>query len=197
MRTELLLLGVLAAVTVTAIAVAWFATVRARAAEASVRAMELEHATAVRQHRRTEPIAVSAVPVSLVATPLDRVPAGGEVTAKIQVLVVEDEPGVREFIKRVLLRSGREVVTAAGPLAALAVLNSRPGISLMLVDIVMPEMDGYDLAAEARKIAPQIRVVFMSAFARDSSRHPGRDGFLSKPFSVDLLIATVDNALAF
>ena len=181
----------------TAIAVAWFATVRARAAEASVRAMELEHATAVRQHRRTEPIAVSAVPVSLVATPLDRVPAGGEVTAKIQVLVVEDEPGVREFIKRVLLRSGREVVTAAGPLAALTVLNSRAGISLMLVDIVMPEMDGYDLAAEARKIAPQIRVVFMSAFARDSSRHPGRDGFLSKPFSVDLLIATVDNALAF
>lgn len=197
MRTELLLLGVLGAVTVTAIAVAWFATVRARAAEASVRAMELEHATAVRQHRRTEPISVSAVPVSLATTPVDHVPAGGEATVKVRVLVVEDEPGVREFIKRVLLRSGREVVTAAGPLAALTVLNSRPGISLMLVDIVMPEMDGYDLAAEARKIAPQVRVVFMSAFARDPGRHPGRDGFLSKPFSVELLIATVDNALAF
>ncbi|MDO8678994.1 MAG: response regulator [Acidobacteriota bacterium] len=192
-----LLLGVLSAVTVTAIAVARFATVRARAAQATVRAMELEHATAVRQQRRTETIAVGAVPVPFLATPVDLAPAGSEATAKVRVLVVEDEPGMREFIQRALMRSGREVVTAVGPLAALTALNSRPAISLLLVDIVMPEMDGYDLAAEARKIAPDIRVVFMSAFARDSSRHPGRDRFLSKPFTVELLIATVDNALAF
>ena len=72
----------------------------------------------------------------------------------MRVLVVEDEPGVREFITRALMRSGREVVTAVGPLAALTALNNRPAIALMLVDVVMPEMDGYDLAVEARKIVP-------------------------------------------
>jgi two-component system cell cycle sensor histidine kinase/response regulator CckA len=196
MWIEPLLLGVFATVTVTAIAVAWFATVRARAAQATVRAMELEHATAVGQQRRTETIAVGAVPVPFPATRVDLAQAGREAPANVRVLVVEDEPGVREFIQRALMRSGREVVTVVGPLAALAALNNGPAISLLLVDIVMPEMDGYDLAAEARKIVPDIRVVFMSAFARDLSRHPVRDGFLSKPFSAELLIATVDNALA-
>jgi CheY-like chemotaxis protein len=60
-----------------------------------------------------------------------------------------------------------------GPHAALAALNRQPAISLMLVDVVMPEMDGYDLVAEARKISPGIGGVFMSAFARDTARHGG------------------------
>ena len=80
------------------------------------------------------------------------------------VLVVEDEPGMRELIRLVLVRAGHEVVTVAGPHAALAALNRQPAISLMLVDVVMPEMDGYDLVAEARKISPGVHVVFMSAF---------------------------------
>ena len=85
------------------------------------------------------------------------------------VLVVEDEPHVRELIRVVLVRAGHEVVAVAGPHAALAALNRQPAISLMLVDVVMPEMDGYDLVIEARKISPGVHVVFMSAFARDPS----------------------------
>jgi two-component system, cell cycle sensor histidine kinase and response regulator CckA len=112
------------------------------------------------------------------------------------VLVVEDEPQVRELIRLVLVRAGHEVVAVPGPHAALASLNRQPAISLMLVDVVMPEMDGYDLVAEARKISPAIHVVFMSAFARDTTRHPNGDDFLAKPFTVESLTGIVENALS-
>ena len=111
------------------------------------------------------------------------------------VLVVEDEPGVRELITVILQRAGHPIVEVAGPHAALAALRRQPALALMLVDVVMPEMDGYDLVAEARLISPGIHVVFMSAFARDSARHSSGDGFLAKPFTADALIAIVTAAL--
>ena len=124
----------------------------------------------------------------------DRVLAEARLMAP--VLVVEDEPGMRELIRLVLVRAGHEVVTVAGPHAALAALNRQPAISLMLVDVVMPEMDGYDLVAEARKISPSVHVVFMSAFAPDPTRHPSGDGFLAKPFTSESLIDIVEKALS-
>lgn len=123
-----------------------------------------------------------------------RDPARTETRLAAPVLVVEDEPGMRELIKAVLMRSGHEVVTVAGPHAALAVLNRQPAIALMLVDVVMPEMDGYDLMAEARKISPGVRAVFISAFAPDPTRHPRGDGFLAKPFTSESLIDIVERA---
>jgi len=86
-------------------------------------------------------------------------------------------------------------VAVSGPHAALAALNRQPAISLMLVDVVMPEMDGYDLVAEARKISPGAHVVFMSGFARDATRHPSGDTFLAKPFTVESLNGIVREAL--
>ena len=128
------------------------------------------------------------------ATMPDRSPTETRLTAPL--LVVEDEPGVRELIRVVLGRAGHEVVTVPGPHAALAALKRQPAIPLMLVDVVMPEMDGYDLVAEARRISPAINVVFMSAFALDTARHPGTDGFLAKPFTVESLNRIVEKALS-
>jgi len=123
--------------------------------------------------------------------------ARAEARLTAPVLVVEDEPGMRELIRLVLVRAGHEVVTVAGPHAALAALNRQPAISLMLVDVVMPEMDGYDLVAEARKVSPRVHVVFMSAFAPDPARHPSGDGFLAKPFTTESLIGIVEKALLY
>jgi len=103
---------------------------------------------------------------------------------------------VRDLITLVLGRAGHEVVAVAGPHAALAAPSRQPGIVLMLVDVVMPEMGGYDLVVEARKISPGIHVVFMSAFARDLRRHPTGDGFLAKPFTVASLTHIIEEALA-
>jgi len=123
----------------------------------------------------------------------DRAPA--ETRRAATVLVVEDEPGMRELIRLTLARTGHEVVIVAGPRAALAALNRQPAISLMLVDVVMPEMDGYDLVAEARKISPAVHAVFMSAFAPDPTRRPSGDLFLAKPFTSESLIDVVEKAL--
>jgi signal transduction histidine kinase len=112
------------------------------------------------------------------------------------VLVVEDDPRVRELIRLVLVRAGHEVVAVEGPHAALAVLKRQPGISLLLVDVVMPEMDGYDLVAEARTIARDVRVVFISGFAPDTTRQQSGDVFLAKPFTVESLTTVVQTALA-
>jgi two-component system cell cycle sensor histidine kinase/response regulator CckA len=124
---------------------------------------------------------------------------GGAPAAEIgltaPVLVVEDEPRVRELIRVVLVRAGHEVIAVADPHEALAALHRQPRMSLMLVDIVIPEMDGYALVEEARKIAPDVRVVFMSGFAKDPARHPSGAGFLAKPFTVESLVGIVKENL--
>ena len=111
------------------------------------------------------------------------------------LLVVEDDPGMRELIRLVLTRAGHEVVTVAGARAALAALHDQSPIALMLAAVVMPEMDGYELVAEARRRAPNLRVVFISAFAADPARHPSGDGFLAKPFTSESLTSIVAHAL--
>ena len=123
-------------------------------------------------------------------------PAAAETRLLAPVLVVEDDPRVRELITVVLVRAGHEVVAVPGSHAALSELMRQPAISLMLVDVVMPEMDGYDLMIEARKISNHVHVVFMSGFARDPVRHPIGDGFLAKPFTVESLTGIVQQALA-
>ena len=112
------------------------------------------------------------------------------------VLVVDDEPGIREFIRIVLLQAGYEVLIFPGPRAALDALRRQPSISLMLVDIIMPEMDGYEVAEEARKITPNIQIVLVSTFSPDPARQSGNDSFLAKPFSRDALTAVVSKALS-
>jgi two-component system cell cycle sensor histidine kinase/response regulator CckA len=116
--------------------------------------------------------------------------------SRAPVLVVEDEPGVRELITVVLARAGHEVVAVDGPHAALTALHRQPIISLMLVDLIMPEMDGYDFVVEARKSAPGVPVIFMSSFAPDASRQAAGDRFLAKPFNVEELTALVSETLA-
>ena len=117
-------------------------------------------------------------------------------TGLAPILVVEDEPRVRELMRLVLVRAGYDVVAVAGPHDALAALNRQPDIHLLLIDVVMPEMNGYDLAAEARRIVPAAKVVFLSGFACDPSRQPPTDGFLAKPFTVESLTDIVQHALA-
>jgi two-component system cell cycle sensor histidine kinase/response regulator CckA len=107
-----------------------------------------------------------------------------------------DLPATSELITVVLARAGHEVVAVDGPHAALAALHRQPVISLMLVDVIMPEMDGYDFVAEARKSAPGVQVIFMSSFAPDASRQAARDRFLAKPFNVEQLTALVNETLA-
>jgi CheY-like chemotaxis protein len=129
------------------------------------------------------------------APPPEPVPEPAVVRSAATVMVVDDEPGVRELIRVILLRAGHNVIAVAGPHAAIAALSRQPAIDIMLVDVVMPEMDGYDLVAEVRTMAAGVHVVLMSAFAPDAMRLSAGDGFLAKPFTAESLTAIVDEAL--
>ena len=111
-----------------------------------------------------------------------------------RVLVVEDDPGVRRLIELALRRFGHEVVSAAGARDALAALAGQPGFTLVLTDIVMPEMNGNDLAVEIRRMVPGLRVVFMSGCACDLERQTAGELFLAKPFTVESLTTFVRQA---
>jgi CheY-like chemotaxis protein len=115
---------------------------------------------------------------------------------KATVLIVDDDPRVRDLAKIVLARAGHDVVAVAGPHDALAALNRQPCINLLLIDVVMPEMNGYDLAAEALRIVPGAQIIFMSGFARDLKREPAAHGFLAKPFTIESLTNVVQQVAA-
>ncbi len=111
------------------------------------------------------------------------------------ILVVEDDPLVRELTERILRRAGHDIVSVPGPLEAIAALRAQRDINLMVTDIVMPDMNGYDLAEEARKISPGLRVVFMSGFTSDEFRCVVKERFVPKPFTAASLTGAVQRAL--
>ena len=112
------------------------------------------------------------------------------------VMVVEDEEGVRELVRRVLLRHGYRVLEARHGKDALTEAERHPErIDLLLTDVVMPEMSGVTLAAELRERRPDIRVLFMSGYTPEEIRRrtdgdPGRS-LLQKPFAGEDLARVV------
>ena len=118
--------------------------------------------------------------------------------ANIRVLVVEDEPDAAEFVTNLLALHGADVVTAASAREALeAVVHARPDI--LISDIGLPEMDGYQLMEQIRKMnvtdGGGIPAVALTAFARSEDRtralRAGYQTHLAKPVESTELVATV------
>jgi CheY-like chemotaxis protein len=114
------------------------------------------------------------------------------VNPPLTVLVVDDEPSIREFLTDVLAGAGYVVRTAAHGRAALIDVEAVPP-DLVLSDVFMPELDGWSLAAELRRRFPTIQVVMMSAYRPDFP--VGRMRFIAKPFNLDALLTLVDDAI--
>ena len=116
------------------------------------------------------------------------------------ILLVEDASDVREFVARVLTRAGYVVIKTDGPGAALAEIG-RDGqrIDLLLSDVIMPGMNGRELANVVVQRRPEIAVLFMSGYTDNAIVHHGvldpRTHFLHKPFSPDQLLQEVRRAL--
>ena len=112
------------------------------------------------------------------------------------MLLVEDEEPVRELVRRVLEGAGYAVLAAARPSEATRILDDEPPVDLMLTDVVMPEMSGYDLAEHVRERRPEIRLLFMSGYApRLSGAKLAAGELLKKPFSPEQLARAVRAAL--
>ena len=112
----------------------------------------------------------------------------------IRILLAEDDNSMRAYLARALERSGYAVTDVDCGTSALALLETEP-FDLLLTDIVMPEMDGIELAQKAALIAPDMRVMFITGFAAvalKASKAAPDAKVLSKPFHLRDLVAEVD-----
>ena len=112
----------------------------------------------------------------------------------IRILLAEDDRVMREYLTRALERSGYAVSAVDRGTAAIPLLQTEP-FDLLLTDIVMPEMDGIELAQRASEIAPGMRVMFITGFAAVALKAgvgPPHAKVLSKPFHLRDLVAEID-----
>jgi PAS domain S-box-containing protein len=126
----------------------------------------------------------------------DHVIQGGNET----ILLVEDEPAILEMTKIMLEKLGYNVIPAQTPGKAIrCVRESCKNINLLITDVVMPEMNGYDLGKHLRSHYPGLKQLFMSGYTSDIIDRDGMlaEGinFIQKPFSIVLLGAKVRESL--
>jgi CheY-like chemotaxis protein len=111
------------------------------------------------------------------------------------VLVVDDDPDVRAFAASCLESLGYEVLIADGGKAALALLAGQENIDLMLIDVIMPEVQGPEVARRALASRPDLRILFMTGYVAGSGEAINRQQVLSKPFTVADLARKVQDML--
>lgn len=137
---------------------------------------------------RTELAAATAcLPATAVIVP------GGKET----ILLVEDDDGVRMLIQEMLSSTGYSVLTAGNGAEALKVLDGESRrVDLLLTDIVMPIMNGVDLACEVQKRYPQMKTLFMSGYTQDLLKN--KDGillknvnFIEKPLNLNRILQMI------
>jgi PAS domain S-box-containing protein len=142
----------------------------------------------IRFPRAAEPVALPARPVA---------PDSGASAGTI--LVVDDNEAVVATVRRILEEEGYRVLDTSLPENALRLFMAHAGaIDVILSDIRMPKMDGYELVRRCREISPGARVLFMSgdAAAAGTDTELSRDSILPKPFMREQLVARVRELLA-
>jgi two-component system cell cycle response regulator CpdR len=116
-----------------------------------------------------------------------------------KILLAEDDNDMRRFLVRALTKAGYEVISFDNGKSAYDRLREEP-FELLLTDIVMPEMDGIELARKATEIDPALKVMFITGFAavalNPDNNAPKDAKILSKPFHLKDLVNEVERMLA-
>lgn len=116
----------------------------------------------------------------------------------LRILLAEDDDDMRNFLSRALKKAGYDVVSFSNGKTAYRCLRQEP-FELLLTDIVMPEMDGIELARRATELDPDIKVMFITGFAavalNASHQTPREVKVLSKPFHLKDLVHEVEKLL--
>jgi DNA-binding response OmpR family regulator len=116
----------------------------------------------------------------------------------LKILVVDDEARMRKLVRDFLVRDGYTVAEAADGEEALSVFFDQKDIALIILDVMMPKMDGYEVCEEIRKVS-KVPIIMLTARSdeRDELRgfDLGIDEYVTKPFSPKLLVARVEAIL--
>jgi DNA-binding NtrC family response regulator len=122
----------------------------------------------------------------------------GKTDGQVRILVVDDDPGVRQVLDSMLRSAGYEVELACHGRQALEFLENRP-FQVIITDLVMPEQEGIETIKQIRKEYPALKVIAMSgAFGGDYLRIAGYLGAhrtLAKPIRLETVLRLVDEAL--
>jgi CheY-like chemotaxis protein len=116
------------------------------------------------------------------------------------ILVVEDEEALRRFVARTLEEFGYNVLEASGPGKGIALAKRHRRIDLLITDVVMPRMNGPELAERVRAIRPGIRVLYIPGYTGGGLSHRGvgvvekEARLLVKPFGAEALLQAVHAA---
>tara|TARA_R110000868_G_scaffold99983_10_gene274908 strand:- start:2636 stop:3046 length:411 start_codon:yes stop_codon:yes gene_type:complete len=115
------------------------------------------------------------------------------------ILLAEDDDDMRRFLTKALQNAGHTVVDFDNGRSAYERMREEP-FTVLLTDIVMPEMDGIELARKATELDPDLKVMFITGFAavalNPDSNAPKDAKVLSKPFHLRELVTEVDRLLA-
>jgi two-component system cell cycle response regulator CpdR len=115
-----------------------------------------------------------------------------------RIILAEDDDDMRRFLTKALEVAGYDVVSFDNGLSAYQRLREEP-FTLLLTDIVMPEMDGIELARKATELDPDLKVMFITGFAavalNPESQAPKDAKVLSKPFHLRDLVNEVEKLL--
>jgi two-component system cell cycle response regulator CpdR len=129
-------------------------------------------------------------------------PLGGSATTSrvmTKILLAEDDTDMRRFLVKALQNAGFNVISYDNGLSAYQRLREEP-FELLLTDIVMPEMDGIELARRASELDPDIKIMFITGFAavalNADSNAPKNAKVLSKPIHLRELVSEVQRMLA-
>ena len=117
---------------------------------------------------------------------------------KLKILVVDDESRLRKLVKDFLKKDGYEVLEAADGEEALDIFFSDKSISLVICDIMMPKLNGYEVVKEIRQFS-DVPIILLTAKGEESDELTGYDlgidEYISKPFSPRILVARVEAIL--
>ena len=116
------------------------------------------------------------------------------------IIIAEDEPQVREIVRRLLQKSGYKTIEAENGEDAVRKFKDNRGIvSLVLLDVIMPVKNGREAYEEIRRIEPDIKTIFMSGYTDDIISNNGileeAFDFISKPINPDTLMRKIRDAL--
>ncbi len=122
---------------------------------------------------------------------------GSEKMNKIKILVAEDDQINRKLFSYILKDISSELLMAADGMEAIEIFKNNADIDLILMDLKMPGMDGYEATAQIRQINTDVKIIALSAFSIDTEQRKAKENgfndYVSKPVSKVLLMEKISN----